>query len=145
MMKWLIGATFCTGLTTVSAHASNLDVAGIWLTADRDGQVEIRDCGNNTPCGQLAWYDPAKQGGPLDSRNHNPSLQRRSLMQVPIFWGFTRYGGAWTGGNIYNPETGQTFKSKLRLGANGDLIVTGCFGPICITRPWTRLTRRMQP
>jgi uncharacterized protein (DUF2147 family) len=135
MTNWIMHLMISTGLTAAPTHASNLDVAGLWLTADRDGQVEIRDCGDKTPCGQLVWYDPAKIVVPLDSRNQNPSLRRRSLMRVPIFWGFAKYGGAWTGGNIYNPETGQTFRSKLRLGANGDLIVTGCRGPFCITRP----------
>jgi uncharacterized protein (DUF2147 family) len=141
MTKWITCLMICVGLTTTPSRAANLDVAGLWLTADRDGQVEIRDCGDNTPCGKLVWYDPAKQGGPLDTRNQNPSLRRRSVMHVPIFWGFSRSGGAWTGGNIYNPKTGQTFRSKLRLNANGDLIVSGCRGPFCITRPWTRVKK----
>lgn len=80
---------------------------------------------------------------PDDTRriNRNPSLRCQSVIHVPIFFGFSGSGGAWTVGNIYNPETGQTFRSKLRLGANGDLMVSGCRGPFCITRPWTRVKK----
>ncbi len=121
------------------AMAIDLDVSGVWLTADRDGHVEIRDCGNATPCGQLVWFDPAKRGGLLETRNPALGLRTRPLIGVPIFRGFERHQNDWIGGTIYNPVDGKTFSAKLRLGRDGTLIVTGCLGPICITRRWTRV------
>jgi uncharacterized protein (DUF2147 family) len=126
-------------LAASQARAAALEVDGVWLTADRDGHVEIRDCGDATPCGRLVWYDPAKRGGPLDARNPIARLRTRALIGTPIFWGFARKYGEWTGGNIYNPQDGKTFTSKLRMGVDGALVVTGCLGPICITRRWTRV------
>jgi uncharacterized protein (DUF2147 family) len=133
---WIVAAMV---VVPACANAARLDVDGVWLTADRDGQVEIRDCGNRSPCGRLVWFDPAKGSSRLDSRNRVTQLRQRQLMGVPIFWGFERQNNKWIGGNIYNPEDGKTFKSRLRLGGDDQLIVTGCLGAICITRIWTRI------
>lgn len=91
-------------------------------------------------CGIVtAWpADPA--GRPeLDSRNRNPRLTGRTLIGMPMFYGFRRTGaGRWTGGKIYNPDDGRTYDAKLRAGANGTLIVQGCLLFFCGSRTWKR-------
>jgi uncharacterized protein (DUF2147 family) len=139
LTKLILSMSVFAALHFQPANAARLDVDGVWLTADLDGHVEIRDCGDATPCGRLVWYHPSKRGGPLDARNLVAGLRQRPLIGVPIFWNFERKGNGWAGGNIYNPEDGKTFKSRLRLSENDQLIVTGCLGPACITRRWTRV------
>jgi uncharacterized protein (DUF2147 family) len=119
--------------------AQRLDISGRWLTADRDGEVEIADCGNNSPCGHLVWYNETLARTRFDARNPNPLLAQRELIGTQIFWGFTRSNGQWAGGYIYNPADGKTFKAHLRRADDGALIVKGCLGPLCVTRRWTRV------
>ena len=48
-------------------------------------------------------------------------------------------GDGWSGGQLYNPPSGSTFKGGLRLAAPDKLEVTGCIvPPICQTQIWLR-------
>lgn len=78
------------------ATAAALDVEGDWLAGSRDGSirgyVRISDCGDGTPCGILTDYDTSKTAQRRDARNPDPRLRPRSLVGVPVLWGFTRQG-----------------------------------------------------
>ena len=53
--------------------------------------------------------------------------------------GFHRDGEAWSGGQLYNPPNGSTYKGELRLAAPDRLQVTGCIvPPLCQTQIWSR-------
>lgn len=119
------------------AVARPYDVYGLWLSAAKDGHIEIRDCGDGTPCGNLVWVDPAKADTHLDVRNRDPSLRSRKLIGTPIIRGFEPAPIGWKGGEIYNPEDGKTFAASLEKLPNGSLKVKGCLGPLCRTNIWT--------
>ena len=48
--------------------------------------------------------------------------------------------GAWTGGFIYDPEKGETYKSNMHLQPDGTLVVRGYIGISWLGRSqvWTR-------
>jgi uncharacterized protein (DUF2147 family) len=49
--------------------------------------------------------------------------------------------GRWTGGKIYDPNSGRTFDSKMQLQPDGTLKLDGCvLKMICISQTWTRPT-----
>ena len=127
------------------ATAAALDVEGDWLAGSRDGSirgyVRISDCGDGTPCGILTDYDTSKTAQRRDARNPDPRLRPRSLVGVPVLWGFTRQGEFWRQGHLYNPEDGSTFNSNLKLDGRGRLRVTGCIGILCRTQVWSRSNR----
>ena len=127
-----------------NAHAQAIDIAGVWLTADQDAHVEIEDCGDGTPCGTLAWVDPATTETDLDARNKDKSLRSRPLVGLDMVWGFERAGDVWRRGRIYNPEDGRTFRSALSLETDGRLKVKGCVGPFCQTQYWTRIDDQVE-
>ena len=52
-------AILAIAATTNVAAADPHDVEGLWLTQARDGHIEIKDCGDGSPCGTLVWVDPA--------------------------------------------------------------------------------------
>lgn len=133
-----------TALCSYTACASSLDVYGLWLTEAKDGHVEIIDCGDGTPCGNLVWIDPLKAPTERDTRNRNTARQNRPLIGVPIVWDYVARRGEWREGRIYNPEDGKTFGSSMRRLENGTLRVKGCLGPICITNIWTPLDKAAQ-
>jgi uncharacterized protein (DUF2147 family) len=54
--------------------------------------------------------------------------------------GFTADGDAWSGGKIYNPDDGKTYKAKVTPVDANTLKVRGCvFVPLCKTQTWTRV------
>ena len=123
-----------------SNSASAKEFSGVWLTQKKDAQIRIYDCGNGTPCGKLTWVDPATTDTMLDARNHDASKRKRRLIGVPIIWGYTGKKNAWSGGKIYNPEDGKTFRSSIKLINRNKIAIKGCLGPFCRTNYWTRVS-----
>jgi uncharacterized protein (DUF2147 family) len=130
---------------TSSAHAlANEDkwVEGTWVAPSRFGQfishISIKDCGNGTPCGTLVWLAPRSPAPRTDRLNPDALSKSRTLIGTPILYGFTKRGSGWSAGHLYNPEDGKTFSSALARGQDGQLLVTGCLGPLCQTKAWKR-------
>ncbi|WP_371309558.1 DUF2147 domain-containing protein [Hyphomonas sp.] len=116
------------------------DLAGHWRTVRHAADVEIADCGDGTPCGYLASAGSEVTGGRVrDERNPDPAQRNRLLADLPLLWGYSRSGEGWRDGRLYNPETGQTFRSSLELVSANQLRVQGCLGPFCRTQTWTRI------
>lgn len=143
MIKWLSKAIL-TGLVTtiLFAGAGSADPTGVWLTPERNSHIEIRACGEKL-CGRLAWFiEPRNADGTLklDEKNKNATLRTRPLLGLVMMSGFTKAGGGkWTNGRIYNPEDGQTYRSKLELKNDDTLSVSGCVLIFCKNQTWTRV------
>ena len=68
----------------------------------------------------------------------NPALRSRPIVGLQMMRDFAPAGpGRWTGGKIYDPNTGRTYDSKMSLSANGGLKVEGCVTVICQAQAWT--------
>jgi uncharacterized protein (DUF2147 family) len=62
------------------------------------------------------------------------------VIGMPIISGFRRESsGGWTGGRIYDPAGGKTYKAKMATGPNGTLKVAGCVLFFCRAETWTRV------
>jgi len=134
-----------------AAHATNINVAGLWLTADGGAHVQIEDCGDGTPCGTVVWVDPNQEGSSTDDNNPDPALNGQSIVGSKMLWGFkpkkecTPYLLCkWASGKIYDARDGKTYKSKLKLAEDDRLEVKGCVGPFCKTLVWTRVNPKIQ-
>ena len=121
----------------VASNPTPLDVYGVWLTNGRNSKVEIKDCGDATPCGNVVWIDDPSPELLLDAENPRAELRDRPLMALLVLGGFKAKKDQWKKGKIYDPETGTTYGSKLRRRDDWTLEVKGCLGPICQTRIWT--------
>jgi uncharacterized protein (DUF2147 family) len=117
----------------------------VWLTQATDGRVRIGPCAGHPDllCGSIIWAKGPKgeDGRTLnDENNPDPALRSRPIVGLPILWDFHADGsGGWTGGKIYNPTEGKTYKSKIAPGRNGTLKVSGCVLVVCQTQTWTRV------
>jgi len=138
MQKILSSALFLS-LVGTPAFASDIDIAGVWYTEDKGAKVEVTDCGDGTPCGNLIWFEPDGSGVTNDFYNPDPELQKQPLIGSRVFWGFKPKKNRWHKGRIYDAGSGKTYKSKLQLAEDGTLKVKGCVGPICQTQIWTRV------
>lgn len=144
MPRLPVGLALALLMLAGPAGAENLGgLAGDWRTVRHGAHVVIGDCGDGTPCGHLVAIDPAVGGGRThDDKNHDPALRGRPLDGLPILWGYAFEDGRWREGRLYNPDTGQTFRSTLDLVDPDRLRVTGCWGPFCRTQTWTRIEPR---
>jgi uncharacterized protein (DUF2147 family) len=113
------------------------DVTGNWVTQDKSGLVAISRCGASL-CGKVAKALIRKPGYPqTDIHNPNPALRKRPILGLQILSGFTPGKDRWEG-KIYDPESGKTYRSLLRLNSDGSLKVSGCIAFFCQSQRWTR-------
>ena len=128
------------GSASLASSSELPNMIGNWRTVRHGAEVLIIDCGNGSPCGRLVSVGSDIRGRHTsDVRNRNPALRNRSLKSLPIFWGYSHGKKGWTNGRLYNPETGQTFRSSLKLINRNRLRVTGCLGLFCRSQTWTRI------
>ena len=119
-----------------AAPILDLSAPTLWQTADGSARITLTRCEEATPCGVISWVKP---DGPstTDRNNPDPMLRDRSLVGIPMLWGFKMKGSSWANGKIYNPKDGKTYTSHMRLSDEGILLVKGCVGPFCKTQKWT--------
>lgn len=127
-----------------AASADPHDVYGVWLTEAGTAKVEIADCGDGTPCGDIVWMDPAALRAGLtpetavDENNPDEALRDRPVLGLTMLSAFERRRNDWRGGRIYDPEEGKSYGSRLKRLESGALQVKGCIGPICQTQTWSQ-------
>lgn len=123
------------------AFAANPDdVLGKWQTPSRHGVVEIARCGQSI-CGRLVESDGIRTNPDLrDVKNKDTAKRTRRVKDLQMLGGFTREADKWSGGWIYNPEDGGTYKATITPDGNQSLKLKGCIvWPLCKTQTWTRL------
>jgi len=135
-------ALLVAAIVSLSCWSAESDVEGRWLSGDGDGWIEIRLVGDSL-VGIIAGSPNDKDGDPprYDDLNPDPGLRDRPLKGLTIMRGFTPAGnGKWTGGTIYDPNSGKTYKSTLRLVNRNTLKVRGYIGVSLFGRSdtWTR-------
>lgn len=121
----------------LAALAAAVSPAGNWVTEDGTAIVSISPCGQSL-CGSVSRVLATQPGIP-DTDVHNPkaALRNRPLLGLTVLSGFTWSGTQWTGGTIYDPKTGKTYRSKLAVDPDGSLRVSGCVLFICETQRWS--------
>ena len=124
-------------LSVVPAAAAD-SIAGRWVTEDRDAVVEIKRCGNVT-CGTIARFLVAPPDGADQRDINNPEarLRTRRLLGLPILTNFREEADLWRG-QIYDPNSGRTYRSVVRRINANTLEVKGCIGPFCQSQTWRK-------
>jgi uncharacterized protein (DUF2147 family) len=131
-------ATFLlTGfLPTPFAVAGEPQPVGEWRTANGLANIRIDDC-NGVLWGIISWE---KEPGGVDSYNPNPAERSHPTLGLLILLAMkpTR-PGLWQG-EVYNPENGKTYDSRISLAAPDILKIEGCvLGFLCGGENWTRV------
>jgi len=119
------------------------DILGTWLTADGKAHVEIYPCGD-LYCGKIVWLsEPLENGQPKrDKENPDAALRDRPIIGLILMRDFSYEGdGTWSGGTVYDPESGDEYQGKMSLKDAGTLDLRGyvllpLFGR---TETWTRV------
>ena len=92
-------------------------IVGVWLTAEGKAKVEISRTGDAF-AGKIIWLkEPDEDGKPkVDKKNPDEKLRQRPVIGLEIVYGFTYDGdNVWSGGKVYDPESGNEYKAKMTL------------------------------
>lgn len=126
------------GLSTVAAGEADDRVLGDWLTQESGGVIRFVRNANGAIDGSIVGGDDPDR---VDSKNPDPAERRKPLRGKVIAKGF-RYDGTeyWTGGTIYDPNNGSTYKCRMHIAPDGRLEVRGYIGTPLLGRTavWTR-------
>jgi len=127
-------AVAAVAATTPSSGASHLPAAsplGRWYAEGGAAQVDVRDCGGEL-CGRVTWLrSPFDEDGCdlRDRYNPNPALRERPVIGVEILSGLAPAADhVWTGGEIYDPSSGNTYHCTLSLEGENRLRLRGYIG-----------------
>jgi uncharacterized protein (DUF2147 family) len=127
------GATF---LLAGFAAAAEGQPTGEWRTGDGRANVRIDDC-DGVLWGIISWE---KEPGGVDSYNSDPGERNRPTLGLHIIRAMKpAKPGLWQG-EVYNPENGKTYDSRISLASPDVLRVEGCvLGFLCGGENWTRI------
>jgi len=119
-----------------SAYCQNVYVSdkilGTWLSEKRDLKVEIFKK-NDKYFGKVVWFtcDPKTPNMEdfKDTENPDSKLRNRSWLGMQVVDNLVFNGkNAWQNGSIYDPNSGRTYTSIVRLENTNKLIVRGYWG-----------------
>ena len=119
------------------------NIFGYWLTSG--SIVEIENC-NNQVCGKIVTVFVEEGVDPesiLDENNKDKSLRKRTIIGIDLLSEFeikNKDQKTFKGGRIYDPSSGNSYKSNLYLNDNGILKVEGCLAFMCDGEEWQPLT-----
>ena len=137
-MRKLFVAAFITAfvLGTARAEVKADDVLGQWLTDGGGSKIEVKKEGEKYS-GKIVWLkepnrgpNESEAGKPKrDAKNPDPAHQNDPILGLSLLKDFTWDGTAnWSGGTIYDPESGKTYKCTIKLKDERTLDVHGYIG-----------------
>jgi len=129
-------------LIATLAWAEKTDVEGRWLTEKGDGWITIQTVGDSLEGSVAGSPDPEqREEREFDDRNPDPNLRTRRLDGLTIMKGFEYDGdGRWSGGTVYDPNSGKTYKCTITQVDADTLKIRGFIGISLFGRSetWTR-------
>jgi uncharacterized protein (DUF2147 family) len=117
---------------SVFAQTKSDAIVGIWLSEAKDLKVEVYKQ-KNQYFGKMVWFDCPPNTPPMehykDKANPNPSLRSRAWLGMILLKNLVFDGkNEWENGDIYDPNSGSTYRSKVKLLDAQTLHVRGYIG-----------------
>ena len=119
-------------------------IVGTWFNTTKSGKVEIVKKGDKF-FGEIVWLEePMDENtgkAKVDENNPDKSKRNAAIIGLQVLKDFEYDGdGKYSGGTIYDPENGKTYKCKMTLVEDDKLDVRGYIGIPALgrTENWTR-------
>jgi uncharacterized protein (DUF2147 family) len=133
-------------IATRPVFAASAEPVGQWYAEGGAAVVEITPCADAL-CGRVVWvHSPLDQDGCelRDKNNPDPALRNRPVVGLQILGGLVASDhkpASWTGGTIYDPVSGNTYRCRLELDGHDRLRLRGYVGIPLVgrTTTWTRV------
>lgn len=145
----LLRKIFVSILLSVFSHSLFADyqakpgeLVGFWLSENKKGVVEIYQKGDEFE-GKIVWVKDIHEGKAnvkFDIHNPDKSKRKQPLIGLVNLTGFIFDGKEWSGGKIYDPEKGKTYKAFMRLSSPDTMKLRGFIGISLFgrTEVWSR-------
>ncbi len=151
-MKFGFYLAVFAAMTSIGWTQGATDISGRWLTENGKGVIAIAPCGDSI-CGKIDWLQPRanEPAGqiPRDKNNHDPAMRQHPICGLEIIYGFRRDGDPqhWIEGNIYDPESGDTYHANITLQDANHLRLRGYVGIPLFgeSQIWTRANTATYP
>jgi uncharacterized protein (DUF2147 family) len=127
-------------LAILASDEKQSRILGNWLTEPKDGIIQISVAAGGTYEGRIVG---GSHPGRVDERNPDASQRGKPLRGQVILHELHYDGdGKWSGGTIYEPDSGRTYKCLVELIAPDSLKVRGYIGISMLGKSqiWTRYT-----
>jgi uncharacterized protein (DUF2147 family) len=127
-------------LAILASDAKQSRILGNWLTEPKDGIIQISVAAGATYEGRIVG---GSHPGRVDEKNPDASQRGKPLRGQVILRELHYDGdGKWSGGTIYEPDSGRTYKCLVELVAPDSLKVRGYIGISMLGKSqiWTRYT-----
>jgi uncharacterized protein (DUF2147 family) len=129
---------FTMACIAMASDARQSQILGNWLSESKDGIIQISQSADANYEGRIVG---GSHPGRLDEKNPD-ATQRAKPLRGEIIMRNLHYDGAgkWSGGAIYEPDTGRTYSCLVELIAPDSLKVRGFFGISLLGKSqiWTR-------
>lgn len=136
----LVAAVMFAATTAYAFLSDRNSPVGYWKTIDdEDGEtksiVKIYEVdGKYYGRVDRLLKEPGKLCDACEGEDHNKPIEGMVVM-----WGLQKDGDTYSGGKIFDPKKGKTYRAKLWLEAEGaQLKVRGYLGPFFRTQTWYR-------
>ncbi len=142
MKKFLSFAVIFICLQTL-AFAQKLSPVGVWTNQEKEARFEIYKCGDKM-CGKIIWLmEPNRDGKPkTDINNPDKKLKSQPVLGMVFLKGFEYdEDNKWDDGTIYDPKSGKTYSSYMKMINQNQIEVKGYIGISVIGRSqiWNRV------
>ena len=98
---------------------------GTWYNEQRTGRIQFFK-EESKLSGKIIWLKNAQV---KDKENPDTKLRDRPVLGITALHGFvSRDNKTWTGGKIYDPESGKTYSSKITMVNKNELELRGYIG-----------------
>ncbi|HEX8018772.1 DUF2147 domain-containing protein [Mucilaginibacter sp.] len=116
--------------TTVKAQTAENAIAGTWESDKKDVRLEFFKSGNEYQA-KLLWGNKIVESdgktSKKDAKNPDEKLRSRNIIGIVSVTGLKWDGEEFTGGKIYNPPSGDTYRCKVWI-KDGKLNLRGYMG-----------------
>lgn len=139
-MKRILAAAMMAALAGGMAQAGE-GPAGVWRMTSGKVTVRISDCGGDL-CGTIVGLKKPldKHGQPKrDKDNPNKALRNRPVIGLTILSNMRPSDDNSWEGTIYNPDDGNTYKSRMALKGSDTMKVDGCVMVLCKSMTFIRV------
>ncbi|MEI6950192.1 DUF2147 domain-containing protein [Paraflavisolibacter sp. H34] len=143
MKKALLLAFSLFLLLPVFAALNPDAIVGIWKNGTGKGHIQIYKQ-NSRYFGKIIWLKESSDGNgnlKTDRKNSDPGQRQKPLLGLVMLRDFAYEDGEWTGGRIYNPSDGKSYKAYMKMENPNTLVVHGYIGFSFIGKSdtWTRV------
>jgi uncharacterized protein (DUF2147 family) len=131
-------------LNTISAQDAGDKLLGLWESGSGKARVKIEKIGSKY-YGKIVWLrepnDPESKQPKVDKNNPDASMRTVPLKGYRMLKDFTFANDEWSGGSIYDPESGSTYSCVIKAKDDNTLDIRGYVGVKALGRTdvWKRV------